>query len=81
MSTNQIRAMVRTRLRSGALPHGRGQEVFGRRGGTGVCGCCGAAIGPREVEYEVHFSSGRVLLTHLDCYRIWREESMSPAPP
>ena len=77
MSENHVRSLIRAKMEAGLLPVGPNKETYGRRGGTGTCACCGTAIGPHEVEYEVCFSSGERFLAHMDCYRIWREERTS----
>jgi len=74
MSENRIRLLIRAKVEAGLLPAGPNRETYGRRGGTGTCSCCDTAIGALEVEYEVHFFSGQMLLVHMNCYRIWREE-------
>lgn len=80
MIVNRIRLLIRARIRAGTLPFEPSHETYGRKGGTGTCACCGTAIGSHEVEYEVHLSAGRKFLTHMDCYRIWREEAAQAQP-
>jgi len=66
------RALVRERLRSGALPRGPAQEQFGGNGTGAICNCCDQVISPDQIEFEIH--AGAVLMMHSHCMRIWYDE-------
>ena len=38
------------------------------------CAACAELIAPREVEYEIALKSGRTILLHPTCHRIWLRE-------
>ena len=75
----QARTLIRERLRTGQLPLNPREKVYGGNGSNTACACCGGNIGWHDIEYEVRLNaSPYVLLVHLDCYRIWWEESRAP---
>jgi hypothetical protein len=75
MDEEQLRTVIRERVRTGKLPPASGR-IFGGRGSSTACDCCGQIIGDREIEYEVELGgSGPTFLVHARCHWIWREES------
>jgi len=76
MSQEELRARVRRRIRGGELPDCTGGQTFAGHGRDSLCVCCGRPIQAQQVEYEVVFRSrSESLFAHVDCYRIWRQES------
>lgn len=72
----QVRTLIRERIRTGQLPDSPLDKVYGGNGSNTACACCGGNIGWHDIEYEVRLNtSPYVLLVHLDCHRIWWEES------
>jgi hypothetical protein len=85
MDEEQLRTVIRERVRTGQLPPVSGR-IFGGRGSNTACDCCGQIIGHREIEYEVELSAafgapGPTFLVHAHCHWIWREESGPRSPP
>jgi hypothetical protein len=79
----ELRQSIRERLTDGRLFWASGASTL-RRGTGRPCDVCGIAIGKESVERELQGARGRYVLTHEDCYRIWREESrkvQAPPPP
>jgi hypothetical protein len=68
----QERALVRERLRTGALPRGPAQELFGGNGTGVVCDGCDRVISADQIEFEIH--AGSVVMMHSHCMRIWYDE-------
>ena len=76
MSAKEVHALIRERIGVGQLPSGPGDRIYGGKGSNTACACCGRSIAWNEIEYEVHFNSfPHTFSMHLDCYRIWWEES------
>ena len=80
MEEEQLRAVVRDRIRTGQLPSVCGGKTFGGRGSNSVCDCCDQIIAHHEIEYEVELTlplgvSRLTFITHPQCHWIWREES------
>ena len=80
MNEEQLRAVVRERVRTGQLPAVYGGRTFGGRGSNAPCDCCGQIIAHHEIEYEVQLTpplraSSLTFIAHPQCHWIWREES------
>jgi hypothetical protein len=75
-----LRRSVRERLADGRLFWPSGASTV-RRGTGRACGVCGTVIAKESIEREVQGPKDGFVLTHEDCYRIWREESRRPEPP
>jgi hypothetical protein len=69
------KARVLGRMRSGALPPGPAQELFGGHGtGAHYCGC-DRIIFADQIEFEIHAGAASAALTmHSHCMRIWYDE-------
>ena len=86
MNEEQLRTVIRERVRTGRLPPVSGGRTFGGRGSNTACDCCGQIIVHREIEYEVELSpalgaSGQTFIVHAQCHWIWREESGQQSSP
>jgi hypothetical protein len=88
--TRRQRRLIAERLTLGVLPRYRGQRTFGGRGEGTPCACCDEPIAPAEVQYDVDHREMaergvpervRSICMHLQCYRLWIEESQTPANP
>lgn len=66
---------IRARLASGDLPMA-GETMTGGPGTQKTCIVCLTTINPQQVELEVSDSGGGVVVSHLDCYRLWRLETL-----
>ena len=75
-----LRQSVRERLADGRLFWPSGAATV-RRGTGRACNVCGTVIAKESIEREVQGPKDGFVLTHEDCYRIWREESRRPEPP
>jgi hypothetical protein len=86
MNQNELRKLIRDRVRTGLLPSAVGSTTFGGRGRDGACDCCGKRIARHEMEYQVEFTppargSRNVFVAHIECHWIWWEESGSLGEP
>ena len=80
MNEEQLRALIRERVRTGQLPPVFGGRTFGGRGSNTACDCCGRIVTRHEIEYEVEIASdlgvsGPIFIAHAQCHWIWWEES------
>lgn len=80
MNEEQLRAVIRERVRTGQLPPVFGGRTFGGHGSNTVCDCCGQIVARHEIEYEVELTSdlgvsGPIFIAHARCHWIWWEES------
>ncbi len=71
---DDARRLIAERLAAGTLPRCRAQRVFGGRGEGAPCGCCGELIAPAQIQYDVD-DAEQIIPMHLQCYRLWVEES------
>jgi hypothetical protein len=79
MNEQELRSLIRERIRAGLLPSGRGDRTFGGPGSEAECDCCGEPIARHQIEFEVEFASShsacaRTLVAHRECHRIWWDE-------
>lgn len=86
MNEEQLRAVIRERVRTGQLPPVFGGRTFGGRGSNTACACCGQIVARHEIEYEVELASdlgvsGPIFIAHARCHWIWWEESGPPSGP
>lgn len=68
-----LRTVVRVALTDGRLANVNGHVAAGTGSGR-TCAVCSAAVGSREVEYEVASPHGAVT-AHFPCYLVWHQES------
>jgi hypothetical protein len=67
--------LVLQRLRSGELPRGPAQELFGGRGTGACCSGCNRVITVDQIEFEIHAGETQdPLMMHSHCMRIWFDE-------
>jgi hypothetical protein len=70
--------LVRQRMRSGQLPRGPVQELFGGPGSGALCSCCDRVISADQIEFEIHAANDQCeqlrLMMHSHCMRIWYDE-------
>jgi hypothetical protein len=72
---DELRRRVRRALTSGALFLVDRRSRVGRGSGK-LCAVCTSAVAEGDVEYEVQGGvNGTVVVAHLTCYLIWRQES------
>jgi hypothetical protein len=86
MNQEELRALIRERIRTGQLPPVLGAKTFAGRGSNTPCDCCGQIISRQEIEYEVEVDpsptdSTRSWIAHTQCHWIWWEESGSQSIP
>jgi hypothetical protein len=77
---DDLRAMVRARLATGALFPLHSTRAWASYGDDNPCMVCREPITRAQVEYEV--SSALIdmtVRTHLRCYMVWKEESQAPS--
>src|SRR2546429_542998 len=80
MNEEQLRAIIRERVRTGQLPRVFSGRAFAGRGNNTACDCCGHVVARHEIEYEVELTAALgapkpTLIAHAQCHWIWREES------
>jgi len=72
------KARVRQRMRTGLLPPGPANELFGGHGTGALCSCCDRVIREDEIEFEIHAATDGAeqlrLMMHSHCMRIWYDE-------
>jgi hypothetical protein len=70
--------LVRQRIRSGRLPPGPVNELFGGTGTGALCSCCDRVISADQIAFEIHAASDGSeqlrLMMHSHCMRIWYDE-------
>lgn len=76
---NVLRARAREAMKSGDLPEQPPDRMWGGPGSGASCAVCGKIVGPKEVEFELQFSSsgGAGPLTyhvHARCFAAWELE-------
>ena len=81
MEEMTIRRRVREMVTTGELPCDDPAALWGGRGDGKRCAACVEPITAREVEYEVVLSSGKTVLLHPACHRIWLEECEPDTTP
>jgi len=66
-------AMMRSKIRSGALPRPAEtpEKCWVGKGTKRLCDGCGAALAPDDLEYELDISSGGILLFDANCLAAW----------
>lgn len=70
-----LRETVRALLASGMLPPAGARVIAGH--GTGRrCVICHEPVTCEEVEYELEGVSRGILVCHLPCFKVWRDESL-----
>jgi hypothetical protein len=73
--TQDERELVLERMRSGALPPGPAQELFGGQGTGSHCSGCNRIITADQIEFEIHAGpEPAALMMHSHCMRIWYDE-------
>ena len=65
---------VRARLASGGLFPIGDKARMGRGRGT-RCAVCGNHVEPSDIEYEISGGVNGTVVSHSDCYAVWRRES------
>ena len=74
-----LRALVRSRLATGALFPLQNTSAWASYGEDNPCAVCREPITRAEVEYEVSSTVvDTTVRTHLRCYMMWKEESQAP---
>jgi len=72
------KTLVRQRMRSGRLPPGPANELFGGHGTGALCSCCDRVISPDQIQFEIHAATDGAeqlrLMMHSHCMRIWYDE-------
>ena len=83
MDKKALQAEVRNRIRSGLVPRWQNGRTFAGSGEGDPCECCDRQIGEQNIQYEVDFPSHeggcRTVKVHMECYHIWRDESLGRA--
>jgi hypothetical protein len=76
MEHDSLRALIRAKLRSGALPYDSIPRIWGGPGAGETCDACGAIIpGEQMVMEGIALSGGRqALQLHVACFGIWDAE-------
>ena len=79
---DDLRAMVRARIATGALFPIHGTRTWASYGEDNPCIVCKDPITRTQVEYEVvSASSEATVRAHLRCYMMWKEESQARPRP
>ncbi len=65
---------VLSALEAGALPRDKPLKTWAGMGTGKVCAVCGARLTAGDVEYELEFASGRLIVVDRRCHAIWSEE-------
>ena len=82
MNEEEVRTLIRERIRTGQLPTRPGDSTYPGSGYNSACLCCGQKIAWHEIEYEVRVNgSSRAFRAHINCYRVWREERLVSETP
>lgn len=71
-----LRQSIRARLASRALFR-VGARVIAGNGSGNLCAVCRNRVDHCEIEYEISLGGGVAVVTHLRCYVVWRDESVS----
>jgi len=71
-----LRQSIRARLASGAL-FPVGSRVTAGNGSGNLCVVCRNRVDRYEIEYEIALGEGVAVVTHIRCYAVWRDESVS----
>jgi hypothetical protein len=83
MDKKALRVEVRSRIRSGRVPRWFNGRTFAGLGDGDSCECCDHRIGEQNIQYEVDLplndGSCRTVRVHMECYHIWRDESLGRA--
>jgi hypothetical protein len=83
MDERALRTEVRNRIQSGLVPRWQNGRTFAGSGDGHPCECCDRRIGEQNIQYEVDFPSHdggcRTVKVHMECYHIWRDESVGRA--
>ena len=77
MSDETLRLRAREAIRSGRIPQGRPQRMWGGPGAGDHCAICGGPVG--ELGLDLEFSDGGVATfpVHIDCFAAWESECQS----
>jgi len=70
-------AVIREKLRAGALPPDAPTKTWGGYGSGQLCDGCGERIAIGAPEYEVDFSHSVTLRFHQGCFVFWQEERVT----
>jgi hypothetical protein len=65
---------VVTALEEGAIPRDKPLKTWAGLGTGKTCAVCGARLTAADIEYELEFASGRLIVVDRRCHAIWSEE-------
>jgi hypothetical protein len=76
MDQEALRALIRTKLRSGRLPYDSIPRVWGGSGAGEICDACEKVIPGEQMVIEgIALDGGRQpLQLHVQCFGIWDDE-------
>jgi hypothetical protein len=61
-------------LEAGAIPRDKPLKTWAGAGTGQTCAVCGARLTEGDIEYELEFASGRLIIVDRRCHAIWSEE-------
>lgn len=75
-----LRHKAREALRSGRLPSGKPESVWGGPGSGVTCAVCGQHVGGNQLGFELEFARGGesfIRHVHIPCFAAWEFECQS----
>jgi hypothetical protein len=75
---DELRDVIRARIRLGRLPNPQGHRLFGGKGDGALCACCDRFITSSEIQFDIESRRADGWVSHamhLECFELWRIES------